>query len=71
MNMPTITINTTADLTTKGKRSFRVVKTGYKTRGRKCAPQLRWYVAGKCFRTFEGVSVENLNLTQEWIAAAQ
>ena len=71
MQMPTIVINTTADLTPKGKRTFKVVKTGYKTRGRKCNPQLRWYVGGKCFRTFDDVSVENLNLTQEWIAAAQ
>lgn len=60
-----ITIHTDADFTPTGKRSARVVKTNSRFgQGR----QLRWYVAGRIYRSMAPTS-ENVALTNEWLAA--
>ena len=57
-----IVIETSEDLTPKGKRTARVVTTD---RGGR---QLRWYVSGRIFRHLQ-VTGANINLTKEWVAA--
>jgi hypothetical protein len=59
---PTITIQTDADFTPKGKRTARNVKT---YRGGR---QLRWYVSGRIYRRLP-ITGENLGLTSQWLEA--
>jgi hypothetical protein len=61
-----IVIQTNADFTPKGKRNAKIVTLNNSGFG-KCQ-RIRWYVSGKIFRTLP-VSQENINLTQEWMAA--
>ena len=58
-----IIIKTNADFTPKGKRTAKVVTVG---RGGK---QLRWYVGGKLYRRFSGITSETLELSREWTSA--
>ena len=61
----TITIQTDADFTPKGKRSARVVQTKSQFGiGR----QIRWYVSGAIYRRLP-VTNDNIALTREWLHA--
>ena len=53
-----ITIQTNADFTPKGKRTFRVVTLD---QGR----FIRWYVGGRIYNTLR-VTIANINLTRQW-----
>lgn len=57
-----IVIQTDADFTPKGKRTARVITTA---RGGRL---LRWYVAGKIYRSLAPTQA-NLDLTDQWQAA--
>ena len=57
-----IVIHTDRDLTPKGKRMAKVVKTD---RG----AQLRWYVGGKIYSRMP-VTSQNVEKSREWMAAA-
>jgi hypothetical protein len=56
-----IVIQTDADFTPPGKRTARVITT-------RSGRQLRWYVAGRIYRRLP-VSVDNVALTKDWLAA--
>ncbi|WWA79520.1 hypothetical protein Kintu_gp28c [Xanthomonas phage Kintu] len=58
-----IVIEVDSDLTPKGKRTARIVQTDRNGR------QLRWYVAGRIYREFGAINKENMELTNEWLAA--
>jgi hypothetical protein len=60
--MNKITIETDADFTPAGKRSFRVVQT---SRG---GYQLRWYVSGRIYRSL-APTPSNMALSRDWAAA--
>jgi hypothetical protein len=61
-----IVIQTNADLTPPGKRVARVVH--HAKSGRRTGPQIRWYVAGSCFRNLK-LTEQNTLLSAEWVAA--
>ncbi|HBO5516250.1 TPA: hypothetical protein L4559_005179 [Pseudomonas aeruginosa] len=52
-----------ADFTPPGSRSARVVK--HAKNGRRSERMIRWYVAGKAYRTLQ-LNAENLQLTNDW-----
>ncbi|ELG7182285.1 TPA: hypothetical protein ACP3ZG_004819 [Pseudomonas aeruginosa] len=52
-----------ADFTPPGSRSARIVS--HAKNGRRTARQIRWYVAGKAYRSLP-LSAENASLTNEW-----
>lgn len=56
-----ITIQTNSDFTPAGKRGAKVVTLIQGTR-------IRWYVAGRIFRTLPNTPA-SLELTREWMAA--
>ena len=58
----TITIQTDADFTPRGKRTARIVQTD---RG---GSQLRWYVSGRLYNRLP-VTAANAELTRRWIEA--
>lgn len=61
--LPDVVIEVDSDLTPKGKRTARIVQTDRNGR------QLRWYVAGRIYREFGAINKENMELTNEWLAA--
>jgi hypothetical protein len=61
----TITIQTDADFTPKGKRTARVVE----LRGQMCKTRrIRWYVSGRIYHQL-AVTDSNVSLTREWVSA--
>lgn len=63
-----IVIQSDADFTPPGKRSFRVVQHTFS--GRRAKPHLRWYVGQKSFRSL-ALTGQNQALSREWQAAGQ
>lgn len=62
-----IVIPSNADFTPAGTRKSRLVR--HKLSGRKAAPHIRWYVAGKAYRSL-ALTSENIQLSKDWEAAA-
>ncbi|MFL1449246.1 hypothetical protein ACI77O_12695 [Pseudomonas tritici] len=58
-----IVIQTDADLSPTGKRTARIVR--HQRTGRRTNPQIRWYVAGKIYRTLP-ITEDNVKLTAKW-----
>ncbi|NVL49944.1 hypothetical protein F2S72_09345 [Pseudomonas syringae pv. actinidiae] len=61
-----IVIQSEADFTPPGKRAARVVR--HSMSGRRTADHIRWYVAGKAYRSLP-LSKENVQMTAEWKAS--
>ncbi|NWC83146.1 hypothetical protein HX798_23065 [Pseudomonas putida] len=61
-----VVIPSDADFTPAGKRTAQVVK--HAINGRKSQRMIRWYVAGRAFRTLN-LCAENVALTSEWKGA--
>lgn len=58
-----VVIPADADFTPPGSRSARIVK--HAKNGRRTDLMIRWYVAGKAYRTLQ-LSAENVQLTSDW-----
>lgn len=58
-----VVIATDADFTPPGRRSARIVR--HAKNGRGIGPMIRWYVAGKAYRSLP-LSESNMSLTNEW-----
>ncbi|EPP9373527.1 hypothetical protein PZF67_005232 [Pseudomonas aeruginosa] len=52
-----------ADFTPPGSRSARIVK--HAKNGRRTERMIRWYVAGKAYRTLQ-LNADNVQLTNDW-----
>ncbi|MDS9914978.1 hypothetical protein EFK68_04590 [Pseudomonas aeruginosa] len=55
-----------ADFTPTGRRSARIVK--HAKNGRRTERMIRWYVAGKAYRTLQ-LNADNVQLTNDWMLA--
>ncbi|HDS1721641.1 hypothetical protein NPS53_09025 [Pseudomonas putida] len=63
-----IVIQSDADFTPPGKRVARLVR--HTMSGRRTAAQIRWYVAGKAYRSLP-LTAENAQMTSDWKGAGQ
>ena len=63
-----IVIQSSADFTPPGKRVARLVR--HSMNCRRTAVQIRWYVAGKAYRSLPLTS-ENATMTADWKASGQ
>jgi hypothetical protein len=64
--MTKITIQTDADFTPKGKRTYRAVCLS----GSAVSTHIRWYVSGRIYRTLP-LNVENFELSKQWVKVAR